>query len=445
MNTTSICLYTLLYGLIFSLVSCDETIPAQPKSVGEFYKFGKASTLNSSIIQEPSAYEPGEFRELRQKFGMLPDALKQRIIEDMAIIERSFPEASMEKVLNVGFPVWERARVQPDHEYGQLLLVPLVQESSEVSEGLLVYRLRDGELDTWHLLNRDGLLRPLREDRPVQSRSEYVNLLLTASFDTYLFDRQTLPARYTLDPHMPDYEAQFDSRNVRFRDPVGGKTHFIFNCFQQGASMPEYDIVICCRYICESYYLVDYDRGILLDYSPPNVPPPANSNSGGGGTPSGTAGNNRDGLQSNGLCEWLWPVVGIYSGSSPLDDLATVIGNNPQLCYFHVGALGTIYCNWNIRHSLRGTDCTAQVIKVTDEGSSVEGPKNGEMSVYVYGRFRLENISNQSVGIHAGYKDVMGVGYEWATFREDEARLVSYTRRTTVTRGLECYDACLEN
>ncbi|PPK84731.1 hypothetical protein CLV84_3894 [Neolewinella xylanilytica] len=271
MRSISTALKILFVALLFGAISC-KRLPARVSvDTGDFYTFGQASKANANIIQDTSVYEKQAFREMRQKFGMLPEGLREKIAEMQSGIEKEFPAASIEKALGVGLPVWERSRAQADHEKGELLLVPLVTKNSKLLTGLLVFRLRDEHLDTWHLMERAGLLHPLLEDRPVESRSEYVNLLLTAAFDHYLFDYQFLPDRYTINPNRGEYEPLFSSTN---NDPATLSTgiHFMQGCFEQYRHDVEGNRSSTSKFICEPYYLVDYNPTVLLDQGPTRSP-----------------------------------------------------------------------------------------------------------------------------------------------------------------------------
>lgn len=438
-------IHLFLVLLLLLINSCqEENLAGNNSSLpsNNFFQLDFAVNGSEDIIKEPSEYTVTDFREMRERSGMFPEALKERLLTHMPRLKQVFNSEDLDSILEIGYPAWNRSRNQSGYGKGETLIVPLVKPDGVMTEGLLIINIAaNGEL-SWSATHRKDLLAAVYENRAVANRAEYVYALTLAGMDHYLYNKAYIPEKYFLDPHDQAYNDDFTDQSVSFRDPIISVWLF-GGCYRLMASNTEDHL--CCRYICESIDVyLDYIRGIPTD--PPGGPTPPDPDPDGpsGGNPTGPDRTN-DGLLPNGLCEWLWPTVGIYSGTSPSDDFLTVIGDNPQLCYFYVGTLGTIHCDFGMRQELRGGGCTGQAITIVDQGSSVAEPRNGDLTFWVYARYSLYNSSSTTTVIGATLADLIGINYEWTNWAQDEWVKVHLTRFRSVTPGLQCYDACVDN
>ena len=390
-----------------------------------FFSYDHLQDLNKNVILSPEDYSASGFKEMRQRHGMMPEILANKVKEYLSYLSAVFSQQAIQDVLEVGTPVWNRSRFQGVAGEPVIMLVPLITTNGTSISGMLTIEIDETGFVSWQTERRDELLEPYLASRQVNDGQELVRLLSVAAFDKYLFDHKFLPTKYGLDPRDADYHQNF-SAQVSLRD----LDEFIFlsSCYQLTVTYEGNEL---SRIICETVRIRITTPTTTTD--PPNPPNPPTT----GGVPGNPQGNLRDGNTNREHCEWEWPIVGVYSGSGPLDGLAWVIGNS-QYCYFSGGGSIVPLCEkapyWNMQGN-----CSAN-LEVQDRGSQVSAPVNN--AGRVRSRYRIVNNSTGIWGITAAFSDVIGVAYEWNQFTSNSSIIATATRYYHIRSTMLCYDGC---
>ena len=253
MKIQILALCVLFAAAVSGVASCERNAAVTVPTEDDIYTIDRINPINPHLIRDPSVYRHQEFREMRQRSGMLPEELRDKIAEMVTVVADDFPADSLDVLLDVGLPVWERARVQEDQDGGELLVVPLATATGQSIAGLALFRLRNNHLDSWLLWDRPTLLKLLLDERPVGNRSEYVNLLLTAAFDHYLFDAHPLPAGYPVDPQTPADEMTAAPSTIGGSGPPD-TVYFLQECFVREGVDPRGSGEPLSAIICEPFW-----------------------------------------------------------------------------------------------------------------------------------------------------------------------------------------------
>lgn len=421
-------------GLCFTMSSCTQEVYKSSESnqvLSDFFTFDRLPDLNKKIILKAEEYKDSEFKEIRTRHGMQPTALANKIEEILPYVQASFTEDAINTVLRIGTPVWNRSRLQGVAGEPVVMLVPLVQRGMEKISGMLTIEIdKSTGIPIWQSESRDELLAPYQESRKSEAGQEYIRLLSVAAFDKYLFDFEFLPSRYGLDPSDSDYDERFNNL-LDFRNP--DEFIFLSGCFSITAYFEGQEIT---RIICETVRIIRRNpiNPVVPRPNPPNPPFPWAGGSSIPGNPQGTLGN---GNSDRNRCEWEWPIVGVYSGTTAWDDLTTVIGDNPQLCYLIGGGNLTHPCVDNNFWSISG-DCSSNMF-VEDRGSSMDLPRNN--SGWVNSKYLVRNSSSITWGVSASLDYVAGY-IEWQSFSSNSITVATDRRPYYITQSMDCYDSC---